>query len=120
VDPVGHVIGSAMLWGGAPEKDALYLPITPERNDGTSIYKLIVRGVPVDGFWSLTVYNSDGYIEPNKYSAYSVNSLHGDKRPGGFGRHPAWRLQRQHSQLSPNHERVELHGASFSPAPRSS
>jgi hypothetical protein len=50
VDPVRHVIGSAMLWGGAPEKDALYLPITPERNDGRTIYKLIVRGVPVGGF----------------------------------------------------------------------
>src|SRR5258707_1754409 len=31
VDPVRHLIGSAMLWGGYPEKDALYLPITPPR-----------------------------------------------------------------------------------------
>ena len=29
VDPVRHLIGSAMLWGGYPEKEALYLPITP-------------------------------------------------------------------------------------------
>ena len=34
VDPVKHLIGSAMLWGGTPEKDTLYLPITPARNDG--------------------------------------------------------------------------------------
>jgi hypothetical protein len=74
VDPVRHVIGSAMLWGGAPEKDALYLPITPERNDGTTIYRLKARDVPVDGFWSVTVYNAEGYIEPNRYGAYSVNS----------------------------------------------
>jgi len=26
-----------MLWGGNPEKDALYLPITPARNDGSTI-----------------------------------------------------------------------------------
>jgi len=39
VDPVKHLIGSAMLWGGNPEKDALYLPITPARNDGKTIYK---------------------------------------------------------------------------------
>src|SRR5258707_7254343 len=26
VDPVKHLIGSAMLWGGIPEKDTLYLP----------------------------------------------------------------------------------------------
>ncbi len=83
VDPVRHVIGSAMLWGGAPEKDALYLPITPERNDGTTIYGLSVKDVPVDGFWSLTVYNSEGYIEPNKYEAYSVNSYTAIKGPDG-------------------------------------
>jgi len=83
VDPVRHVIGSAMLWGGAHEKDALYLPITPERNDGRTIYKLIVRGVPVDGFWSLTVYNSQGYIEPNKYGAYSVNTYTAIRGPDG-------------------------------------
>jgi len=29
VDPVKHLIGSAMLWGGYPEKDALYLLATP-------------------------------------------------------------------------------------------
>jgi hypothetical protein len=83
VDPVRHVIGSAMLWGGAPEKDALYLPITPERNDGTTIYRLTVRDVPVDGFWSVTVYNTEGYLEPNKYSAYSVNSYTALKGPDG-------------------------------------
>jgi len=83
VDPVRHVIGSAMLWGGAPEKDALYLPITPERNDGTTIYLLTVREVPVDGFWSVTVYNSEGYIEPNQYDTYSVNSYTAVKGPDG-------------------------------------
>src|SRR6266850_1877169 len=84
VDPVRHVIGSAMLWGGASEKDALYLPITPERNDGMTIHKLIVRGVPVDGFWSLTVYNREGYIEPNKYGGYSVNSYTAVEGPDGL------------------------------------
>src|SRR5437667_2309718 len=57
VDPVRHLIGSAMLWGGYPEKDAVYLPITPARNDGSTIHKLWVGDVPVDGFWSITVYN---------------------------------------------------------------
>lgn len=83
VDPVRHVIESAMLWGGAPEKDALYLPITPERNDGTTIYRLTVRDVPVDAFWSLTIYNTEGYIEPNKYETYSVNSHTAVKGPNG-------------------------------------
>jgi hypothetical protein len=75
VDPVKHLIGSAMLWGGNPEKDALYLPITPARNDGSTIYELMVRDIPVDGFWSLTVYNGEGYLQPNQYNAYSVNNI---------------------------------------------
>jgi hypothetical protein len=72
---VKHLIGSAMLWGGNPEKDAPYLPITPPRNDGKTVYKLMVGDVPVDGFWSLTVYNSEGYLQPNQDNAYAVNSI---------------------------------------------
>ncbi|KGM33116.1 carboxylesterase [Inquilinus limosus MP06] len=75
VDPVRHLIGTALLWGGNPEKDGLYLPITPARNDGATVYRLTVGEVPVDGFWSLTVYNSAGYLQPNPRHAYAVNSL---------------------------------------------
>jgi hypothetical protein len=83
VDPVRHLIGSAMLWGGYPEKDALYLPITPARNDGATVHKLKVGDVPVDGFWSLTVYNSAGYLQPNQDNAYSVNSITAKKDADG-------------------------------------
>ena len=64
-----------MLWGGYPEKDALYLTITPAQNDGNTIHKLRVGKVPVDAFWSVTVYNSDGYLQPNQSNVYSVNSI---------------------------------------------
>jgi len=84
VDPVKHLIGSAMLWGGNPDKDALYLPITPARNNGSTIYKLTVGEVPVDGFWSITVYNKDGYLQPNQYNAYSVNGITAKKGPDGL------------------------------------
>jgi hypothetical protein len=83
VDPVKHLIGSAMLWGGNPEKDALYLPITPVRDDGKTVYKLTVGDVPVDGFWSLTVYNSEGYLQPNPDNVYSVNSITAKEGPDG-------------------------------------
>jgi hypothetical protein len=83
VDPVKHLIGSAMLWGGNPEKDALYLPITPVGDDGKTVYRLTVGDVPVDGFWSLTVYNSEGYLQPNPDNVYSVNSITAKKGPDG-------------------------------------
>jgi hypothetical protein len=84
VDPVKHLIGSAMLWGGNPEKDALYLPITPARNDGRTVYSLTVGDVPVNGFWSLTVYDREGYFQPNGGNVHSVNSLTVKKRPDGL------------------------------------
>jgi hypothetical protein len=34
VDPVRRLIGSASAWGGNPEKDALYLNVTPAKSDG--------------------------------------------------------------------------------------
>ncbi|WP_128971633.1 DUF1254 domain-containing protein [Bradyrhizobium tropiciagri] len=83
IDAVKHLIGSAMLWGGNPEKDALYLPITPARNDGRTIHTLTVRDVPVDGFWSLTVYNGDGYLQPNPAGLYAVNSVTATKAADG-------------------------------------
>jgi hypothetical protein len=83
VDPIKHLIGSAMLWGGNPEKDGIYFPTTPARNDGNTIYTLTVGEVPVDGFWSVTVYNRDGYLQPNSLNAYSVNNLTAGRNADG-------------------------------------
>ena len=57
--------------------------VGPARNDGSTIHKLRVGDVPVDGFWSLTVYNSEGYLQPNQYNVYSVNSITAKKSPDG-------------------------------------
>jgi hypothetical protein len=74
-DPVRHLICSASAWGGNPEKDALYLNITPPENDGATVYRLSVGEVPVDGFWSITVYNANGYFAANQQNAYSLNNI---------------------------------------------
>jgi hypothetical protein len=76
VDPVRHLIGTAIGWGGNPETDAFYLMISPDRNDGKTVYQIHVPAeVPVDGFWSITVYNREGYLVPNPHNAYSVNNI---------------------------------------------
>lgn len=74
-DPVRHLIGAASGWGGNPDRDAIYLTVTPPKNDGNTVYKLTVKDVPVDGFWSISMYNAKGYFEPNKYDAYTINNL---------------------------------------------
>ena len=75
VDPVRFVIGAATGWGANPEKDALYLTVTPPLNDGRKVHRLTVRDVPVDGFWSISLYNADGYFQKNDREAYSLNNL---------------------------------------------
>ncbi|MCB8819765.1 DUF1254 domain-containing protein [Microvirga rosea] len=83
VDPVRRLIGAASAWGGNPETDALYLNITPSRNDGKTVYRLYVKEVPVDGFWSISLYNAQGYYQPNPYNAYSINNITARKGADG-------------------------------------
>lgn len=83
VDPVRHLVATAAAWGGNPDKDAIYLNITPANNDGTTTYKLVVKDVPVDAFWSVSVYNAEGYYEKNSYNSYTVNSVTGKKDSKG-------------------------------------
>jgi hypothetical protein len=82
-DPVRHLICSASAWGGNPEKDALYLSANPPRNDGTTVHRLTVGDVPVDGFWSVTVYNKDGFFTANPQNAYSLNNITAAKSGDG-------------------------------------
>jgi hypothetical protein len=74
VHEVRHLIGTAGGFGGNPEKDAIYLSVVPEMNDGKTPYTLTVKTVPVDGFWSVIVYNKDGYFEAPA-DTISVNNV---------------------------------------------
>lgn len=38
---------------------------------------MTLKDVPVDAFWSLTVYKRDGFMEDNPYDAYSINNVTG-------------------------------------------
>jgi len=76
VDRIRHMIGTAIAWGGNPDKDVVEIPVKPSNNDGTAIYKLVVPAkVPVNAFWSVTVYDANGELKKNQYDAYSVNSV---------------------------------------------
>jgi len=81
VDPVRHLLGTAWGWGGLPEEEAYYLNVEPNLPVGA--YQLTFRDVPVDAFWSVSLYNKDGYFEPNDEGAYSVNSLTGTPNEDG-------------------------------------
>ncbi len=81
VDPIHHLIGTAAGWGGLPASEASYVGVDPALPPGD--YELTFRNVPVDAFWSVSVYNSAGFFEPNSRDLYSVNSVTGV--PSGDG-----------------------------------
>lgn len=76
VDPIQHLMGCAAGWGGNPSRGAMYFSEVPEKNDGKTAYTLTMpKDVPVEAFWSVTVYNKDGFFTPNGLDAYSFNSI---------------------------------------------
>ena len=83
VDPIQRLISAATTRGGNPRKDAIYLNFTPPQNDGNTAYKLEVTDVPVDGFWSISLYNANGYYKRNPYDAYSFNNITSKKNSDG-------------------------------------
>ena len=82
VGEVRHLIGTAFGWGGLPEQEAYYVNVEPNLPVGGA-YRLTVKDVPVDAFWSVSVYNKDGYFQENEYSAYSVNNITGTSNKDG-------------------------------------
>jgi hypothetical protein len=83
VDPVQRLIGAASAWGANPPKDAIYLNVVPDKNDGKTIYRMTVKDVPVDGFWSVSLYDERGYYEKNDLKAYTLNNITSQKSADG-------------------------------------
>jgi len=75
VRPIDHLVGAAAGWGGMPAKSASYIVDSVEQNDGKTPHSVTVKDVPVDAFWSITVYNADGYLDANDLGLNSYNNF---------------------------------------------
>jgi hypothetical protein len=73
VNPLRHLTGAASGWGGMPEYEAFYLLETEPRPVGN--YTMTIKDVPFDGFWSVAIYNRDGFFEENEYDSYGTNNV---------------------------------------------
>jgi len=68
-----HLIGTAFGYGGLPEYEAFYITKSEPQKAGN--FQLTVKDVPVYGFWSISIYNKDGFFEKNTFDSYSINNL---------------------------------------------
>jgi hypothetical protein len=73
-DPINHLVFTAAGWGGLPLANTYAELGSVERNDGTP-HVLTVGDVPVRAFWSVIVYDADGFIPPNDIGVYSYNNV---------------------------------------------
>lgn len=77
VDPIKHFIVSASGWGPLQYKEARYLNIYPPKNTSNVPYTLTFEKPDVNysggGFWSITVYDKEGYLIKNSSNTYVTN-----------------------------------------------
>ena len=73
---------AAAGWGGLPLKNTFAVLDRVDNNDG-SPHVLNVRDVPVRAFWSITVYDADGFIPENDIGVYSYNNAIAQPNPDG-------------------------------------
>jgi hypothetical protein len=80
VDPIKHLLFTAAGWGGMPLKNTYGDLGTVENNDGTP-HVVTAKDVPVRAFWSVVVYDAQGFIAENDHEVPFSDSL----RNGRYG-----------------------------------
>ena len=83
LDPLYWAVGAATGWGGLPPSAALYEGTYPDRNDGETPHTLTIGDVPCDAFWSVTLYDADGWMPVNEFDAYCYNNVTADRNDDG-------------------------------------
>lgn len=90
VDAEQHLLGTAAGWGGLPRSEAMYVPLLPPdegardggpRDEDGWVLRM-PPDVPVDGFWSVSLYGRDGYF-PDIGEQISLNSVTAVRDPDG-------------------------------------
>ena len=67
-----HNVGTAMGWGGFTAERAVYPGLYPESAEPQT---LTLKDVPAGAFWSITVYDAEGYPQGDVYNINSAFAI---------------------------------------------
>ena len=73
--PIKHLIFAAVGWGGMPNKNTIGDLGSVAKNDGSPHVLNVPKDVPVRAFWSVIVYDANGFIPENDLGVYSYNNV---------------------------------------------
>jgi hypothetical protein len=78
-----HTVATMAGWGLNPPSAAMYT-VVHDDFDPQKKYKIVVPAdVPVNAFWSISIYNKEGFFGKNEQDAYTVNNVTGNKNEDG-------------------------------------
>ncbi|PWJ41001.1 DUF1214 domain-containing protein [Sediminitomix flava] len=81
--PLRYTVDTTIIYGRNMKEEAIYLKVKPEANNGAVPHQLTLKDVPVDGFWSVGVYDEQGKMLRNSSGLYAYNNSSVDKNPDG-------------------------------------
>lgn len=83
VDPVGHLIATAFGWGLLPPDEAYYFGGGPVAGEESEPHELVLKDVPTEAFWSVTMYNARGFMVPNELEMNALNNVNAEQNSDG-------------------------------------
>lgn len=83
VDPIAHLIATAAGWGLLPEEETAYFMGLPVEGKEGMVHTLTLKDVPAEAFWSVTVYNREGFMVPNDLGRNAINNVSASSEKDG-------------------------------------
>lgn len=83
VKEIRHLLATIAGWGLLPAERAMYQPVQPNLPEDKTYVINVPADVPVKAFWSISMYNAEGFFQKNDLGAYSINSVTAEKNDDG-------------------------------------